>query len=156
MFRLSLRCNHSCDGFDIGEDIPPHPLSRTHFMPGSIFLDPNGRECASNFVDPTKTRSREHYPYSYDPFYIWNNRGAEEAHGVYSDRLLEQNYDLYTRLMRKFGKRISEFSRLDASRFLSEYFGRPLKVVALAEGCNQSNGFPYWIFWYIDSGEQAV
>ncbi len=36
------------------------------------------------------------------------------------------------------------------SAFMTDYLGKKVKVTALAEGCNVSNGYPYWIIWFRD------
>lgn len=35
----------------------------------------------------------------------------------------------------------------EIEKFLSQYLTNRIKLTAIMEGCNVSNGFPYWIFF---------
>ena len=47
--------------------------------------------------------------------------------------------------------RIDQWGADTCSKVLSAYWGKPITALALAEGCNPSSGYPYWIFWYKDA-----
>lgn len=99
-------------------------------------------------------RTKESDPYSYSEHFL---KRAEEhsclktAQLVYSDRLHQWNSDAFNAAIAKAPRRSMTYWSLDdASAFLTEYYGKPTRCVALAEGCNASNGYPYWIFWQRD------
>jgi len=100
-------------------------------------------------------RTREAYPYSYDPYVIWKGEYNKNTDGAtYSDRLWQQNPEKF----KKYCKQVWEdegqiFSYRDSKgieKFLSLYFEREVKLTAIMEGYNVSNGYPYWVFFYRD------
>lgn len=97
-----------------------------------------------------EARSPEEFPYSYSPYFIrGSSKEAAGASSFYSDRL--QLW--YTDEQRAAARKASGFShwKRDSSRTASAYLtalmSKPVRVVAIAEGCNVSNGYPYWIVW---------
>ena len=103
-----------------------------------------------DWVDPDKTRTKYAHPYSYSDHFLWRHGDLSHQKGidvVYSDRLYQWDYKKYEKTRIK-NKRFSQYTREDAAKFLTRYFGKRTTVVALAEGCNVSNGYPYWIFWF--------
>ena len=76
---------------------------------------------------------------------------------VYSDRLYEWDYNKYNRCCREvFGNEGQYFHnrrREDIEKFLSLYFERGITLTAIIQGCNQGNGYPYWVFFYKDVSE---
>ena len=117
------------------------------------------------WVNPSRTREKFSYPYSYDEFFIFGSRETiKKTDGAdYSDRLWEwwvekKTSESYDALWKKhIGRRYDQASADQLGAFLTEYnqtlfpkenAGKTFKVVALAEGCNPSNGYPYWIVWY--------
>lgn len=104
----------------------------------------------SKWVDPRRTRERHSHPYCYDEFFLWGDRASKEGcSGDYSDRLQQWDYEKHKALFSLLGKRgWREANRQQASAFLTAYHGRPIEAVALAEGCNQGNGYPYWVVWW--------
>lgn len=108
----------------------------------------------AGWVEPDRpdNRTREESPYGYSAFYIWRARDLSGAEAVYDDRMRQWDAEKYRDACRKVpGKKFSQFTRTDCERFLSAYYGRPIKALALAEGRNVSNGYPYWIFWLLDA-----
>lgn len=106
------------------------------------------------------TKTRHIHPYSYDP-YVQERCGpnSEATTTIYSDRLLQWNYKNTRRLLHKHfyngemgsdGDYYNGRSAYKISKFLSEWFRKKVKVVLVMEGCNVSNGYPYWIFWIRD------
>lgn len=103
------------------------------------------------WVDPSRTNSKITHPYSYSEFYIFGGPAANRASdgADYSDRLWQWDYDRAQRLWKEHCDcRWAQAGADKLSAFMSAYHGRPLVVTALAEGCNVSNGYPYWIVWY--------
>jgi hypothetical protein len=92
------------------------------------------------------------HPYSYDPFTIWKN-GVKPFDAVYSDRLLGWDHKKHNELCKKhFSNQGQDWSRRDPSRierFLRDYFDSPTLILCeVIQGCNVSNGYPYWAFRY--------
>ena len=101
------------------------------------------------WVDPRHTRGKHSHPYSYDAFYHWRDRHINRAHAVYHDRMQQQDWDKYEEARELVkGKWFNECTREELSAFLSAYFDKEVKAVALVQGCNQSSGYPYWVFYY--------
>lgn len=104
-----------------------------------------------DWVDPRKRTTKSESPYGYSDFYIWRDN-LDGSGADYSDRLAQHDYDKWKEACDAVpGKRISQFTRADASKFLTVYFGRDIKATGLIEGCNVSNGYPYWVFYYKDA-----
>jgi hypothetical protein len=102
--------------------------------------------------NPVK-RSRESHPYNYDEYVIWQKDYKKaSANVVYSDRLLQWDYDKFNECcMKVWGNEGQYFSNResdDIEKFLSLYFGKNINLTAITQGCNVSNGYPYWVFFY--------
>ena len=98
------------------------------------------------------SRTPEDYSYSYDA-YVISKKAEEYQHVVYSDRLLQWDYDKHNELCKKhFGNEGQYwsgrgFDKIEA--FLQDYYDLPkLELVGIMEGCNVSSGFPYWVFMF--------
>lgn len=99
-------------------------------------------------------RTPDEYRYSYDP-YVIEKRKDDFQHCIYSDRLLQWDFAKHDRLCEKhFGNKGQlwnnrSFDKIEA--FLRDWHENPnLRLVGVMEGCNVSNGFPYWVFMYDD------
>lgn len=106
------------------------------------------RDWDGNPVD----RTPNEYRYSYDP-YVQYKKKDEYQHVVYSDRLLQWDYDKHNRLCEKHfgnsGQYWNDRSIKDIESFLRDWYDKPeLELVGKMEGCNVSNGYPYWIFMF--------
>lgn len=120
---------------------------------------PTGRTSRYRFVDPNReNRTKEDWPYSYSDHYLWGEC-TEDSSAVYSDRLAQWDSDkakaardAVADLKCIYG----HWGKDGTSKYLSAYFGKPVEAVAVAEGCNVSSGYPYWIFWYRDQPTDAV
>lgn len=92
------------------------------------------------------------YPYSYDRFAVWKGEWSQTDSAVYSDRLHQWDTKKYRecsiQVWPNGGGTFSQRSPLSIEKFLSLYFEKPIKLTGIEEGCNVSNGFPYWIFYY--------
>lgn len=103
--------------------------------------------------NPVK-RNREQYPYSYDAYVVWkNNYNKGKGYGVvYSDRLFQWNSERYNKCCKSIwgneGQHFHNRNPEDIESFLSLYYDSKVKLVVVMEGCNVSNGYPYWIFFY--------
>lgn len=103
------------------------------------------------FVNPQGERkTKAESPYGYSEFYIWRDADLTHSTGDYSDRLEQWSAEKWKAAWDAMpkNKRITEMTKRDCSKFLSVYHGRPIKAMGLIEGCNVSNGYPYWVFLY--------
>jgi hypothetical protein len=108
------------------------------------FVDINGK--------PVK-RNKYAHPYSYDEFVMWaNGYNKEKDHAVYSDRLFQWDSKKYNKCCKEVwnneGQYFNNREPKDIERFLSLYFGQETKLTLILEGCNISNGYPYWVFFF--------
>lgn len=111
---------------------------------------------------PVKKTPRSH-PYSYDDFVLYKSDDFDQMDCmVYHDRMLSWDREAFSRAVREVwpdmpqshifsGKQPEEINR-----FLDLYFGRKTKLTAVLQGCNQSSGYPHWIFAYkeVEQGEK--
>lgn len=98
-------------------------------------------------------KTKEEYPYSYDPYVVFDKReDGSKFSVVYSDRLIQWNHKKYDISCREvWNNERQYFSNRqpnDIEKFLCLYFGYKVKLVLIMEGCNVSNGYPYWVFGY--------
>lgn len=98
-------------------------------------------------------RTKEKYPYSYDPFSVWvKEYNKNKSKTVYSDRLLQWDYDKYNKCSLEVWDSVAQifYNRepKDIEKFLNLYLNIEIKLTAIEEGCNVSNGYPYWVFHY--------
>lgn len=107
--------------------------------------------CIDEFDYPVK-RTKYQFPYSYDAFITYRNGKNEEATStIYSDRLLQWDYTRYNELsLKHFGDTAQIWFNREPEKieaFLKDWTGDiNLKLIFIMEGCNVSNGFPYWRF----------
>ncbi|MBQ7825816.1 MAG: hypothetical protein IJ337_05640, partial [Clostridia bacterium] len=70
----------------------------------------------------------------------------------YSDRMLGYDREKYNAACQQvFSNKSQSFDNRtpeDIERFLCLYLGKPVKLMAILQGCNASNGFPYWAFLF--------
>jgi hypothetical protein len=90
-----------------------------------------------------------------DPYVVWKSPDfvPETNEAVYSDRLLQYDWDKYNRIHRQhFGNESQGWRGIDPAKieaFLKDYFAEQnLRLVCVMEGCNVGNGYPYWVFFY--------
>lgn len=104
-------------------------------------------------------RTKSDHPYAYDSFVQERCGDNSEINGsCYSDRLLQDNYDLTRKLIKKHfadtgidvgGDYWSNRSADSIQGFLRERLGKPnLRVIVVLECCNQATGYPLWFFGY--------
>jgi len=127
-------------------------------MKRTIFGDCDCNELGFSFCNPVDEfdrpveRTKQEHPYSYDGFVTYRNGKNEEINNdVYSDRLLQWNYNKSRVLMQKYfgesGDYWSGRNPKKIQKFLSEYFDKPnLKLILIMEYCNVSSGYPVWRF----------
>ena len=122
-----------------------------------MLYDPWGNEIKNKFVDlngnPIK-RTPLSWTYSYDEFVIWKDENfkKEECSAVYSDRLLQWSHEKFDKccqeIFKNKGQYFSERDPKDIEKFLSLYFEKEIKLMAITQGCNTCTGYPYWVFFY--------
>lgn len=108
----------------------------------------------THFVDfhgKPVNKTIDQYPYSYDMFMLYKAPDAvlTTSH-IYSDHLHFQ-YPNYQEIMQQtLGSTSDDFRQFTSERlegFLRALLGKPaLKLLAVMEGCNISNGYPLWRF----------
>jgi len=121
---------------------------------GSPYVDERG--------EPVK-RTRHTHPYSYDGYVQWRGGENEECNGtVYSDRLLQWDYDKHNDLCKRiFGDTGQHWnpSNRDPKKieqFLQEWMEDPgLKLILIMEYCNASSGYPVWRLDYKSSPSKS-
>lgn len=115
---------------------------------------PTGWTDRYRFVHPEmECRTKEDWPYSYSEHYLWGER-EEGCDAVYSDRLQQwepEKYKEAAKIVAGSKSRYGGWGKALTSKYLSAYFGKPVEAVAVAEGCNVSSGYPYWVFWFKDT-----
>ena len=92
-------------------------------------------------------------PYSYPEFYRYQNNSVTPNATDYSDRLWEWDHEKYDRCMKEAAgdtaQIVSHHSAEKLERFLQLYHEcDELKLSAIVEGCNVSNGYPYFVYKY--------
>ncbi len=112
----------------------------------TLYLDLNGK--------PVKRTPWTH-PYSYDEFVLYKSEDFDPMDSmVYHDRMLQWDRDTFGKAVSKVwpeapgSQMFSGKSPVDINKFLNLYFGKEVKLTAVLQGCNLSNGFPYWVFAY--------
>lgn len=124
-----------------------------------INVDMYGNCIWSNYMyvdldgNPVK-KTKDEYPYSYDPYVVWKGDYDKEkiSNVVYSDRLWEWDSKKYNECCQEVWNNHGQYfynrEPEDIERFLSKYFRRNIKLTVILEGCNVSNGYPVWVFYY--------
>lgn len=113
---------------------------------GSFFMS-----CIDMDGNPVKRTPATH-PYSFDMHVTYMDGEKEDITGnAYSDRMLQQDYDLTRKLSEKhFGESGDYYDRRDPKKiesFLREWMNLPtLKLIAIQKCCNVSSGYPIWWF----------
>jgi hypothetical protein len=96
-------------------------------------------------------RTKSTHPYNYDPImqFLADEVDSANASTVYTDRLMQFDYQKTNRLMQKhFGNTGHDWNdrapeKIEA--FLRDWNEAPdLKLIAVIEYCNQASGFPVW------------
>ena len=102
-----------------------------------------------NSVEKTKDK----YPYSYDGFVTYRNGENKEVNStVYTDRLLQWDYEKTRKLIKKhFPNNLGDYWNTrepkQIEKFLQDWLGdKKLKLILVMEYCNVHNGYPVWRF----------
>lgn len=127
-------------------------------MARESFFESYGDMSKHMYVDlegnPVK-RNKQDDPYGYDPYVVWeDNYQKGRANVVYSDRLFQWDAEKYNKFSKEIwdnhGQYFTNREPEEIEKFLSLYLERDIKLTAIMEGCNVSNGYPYWIFYFED------
>jgi hypothetical protein len=101
-------------------------------------------------------RTKQQYPYSYDPFTTWGSRDPRCNGSVYTDRMDQWDHDKFISLGKKILGEVPNWfgtwcNGAKVEEFLREYMGKPnLKLTRVIEYCNMSTGYPTWRLDYYD------
>ena len=91
-------------------------------------------------------------PYGYSEFYHWREKDhKKDAQAVYDDRLAQWDRQAFARAHSVVPKRFDAMNQKDATKWMATYYEGKytnVKVTALIEGCNVSNGYPYFVLWF--------
>lgn len=106
-----------------------------------------------DWVDPyVGHRTKAAYSYSYDEFFHWKTDKLKSSNGAwYSDRMYQADREAWDKAHEAVEGRFEQMTKEEINKWLSIYMDCPCEVTALAEGCNQATGYPYYIIWYICS-----
>lgn len=111
-----------------------------------IFLNLEGDIVERNPID---------FPYSFDRYLIWKSKKyrRNKSYNIsYSDRLKNNDTKRFTEAKMQIFENSSYTFPEDPEKiekFLSIYFKRKIELIAVEVECNRSNGYPYWIFYYL-------
>lgn len=98
-------------------------------------------------------RAPEEFPYSYSPHYLFRkgrkgSMGIKGTTSVYTDRMREQDPAKARRALEGFHFGRPPANIQESCQKAAEIFwGLGVECVGYAIGCNQSNGYPYGIFF---------
>jgi hypothetical protein len=107
------------------------------------------------------TRTKEKYPYSYEPYFIWKKDNFKNGNNqtVYSDRLFQWDSKKFNECSEKVWKNSGQYfdnrNPSDIEKFLSLYYGEDIELTGIMQCCNLSNGYPIWIFLFNDKEKQS-
>ena len=100
-------------------------------------MDGSGWPCRFVGLDGRPVaRSPHEYHYSYDEFVLFRSRSFRPESPE--------------------SQSFSRMSSKDAEKFLSLYVGRPVELTAVLQGCNASDGNPYWVFFYKEKNATPI
>lgn len=120
----------------------------------------NGRQIRYKYIgldgNPIK-RTPQTDPYGYDEFVLFKSENYDEMDNwIYSDRMLQWDRKAFESAVHKVWPTRSGSQMFydkkpeDLNKFLNLYFDKDVMLTAVVQGCNISNGYPYWIFAYRD------
>lgn len=121
-----------------------------------VYHNPNGMFYwkSSPYIDwegnPVE-RTKHTHPYSYDA-YVQHKVKDKYQQAVYDDRMQQWDAKKYEEAMKnnfKSGEWWHNRTPEKVEGFLRDYYDKPdLKLVGIMEGCNESSGYPYWVFMF--------
>jgi hypothetical protein len=93
------------------------------------------------------------HPYNYDPIIVYFGSARKGDSAVYSDRLWQGDYNKCEASINSIRstdpqQRFRNDDPKQVEQFVSLYYNKQVEVTAIVEGCNASNGYPYWIFYF--------
>ncbi len=115
-------------------------------------LFPDVPEQYREFLPQNITKSKISHPYTYSPFLIFFDEKVkkEATDTIYSDRLLQWDYEKHNRLCKKhFGNDGQMWHERDSKKiaaFLSDWTNKDIVLIANIQYVNMSSGFPVWRF----------
>jgi hypothetical protein len=111
-----------------------------------------------DFFPHDEMKDKCSYPYTYDPFMIWynddiktlqdNNGQLRNVSTIYTDRLLQWDWNKHNRLCRKhFGNEGQLWDNRDPKKieaFLSDWTEKKVTLIANIQYVNMASGYPVW------------
>jgi hypothetical protein len=117
--------------------------------PHGLWFEPNGYK--------GERRDKHEYPYAYSEFFLIGNHESVKGCGAdYSDRYSGWDAAKFDAAWEGSGKG-KGWTRMgfeDCKKFVKAYYGETFEFCGLVEGCNASNGYPYWIIFYNDTSKE--
>ena len=87
---------------------------------------------------------------------LYKKPGKRKLKSAFSDRLYQQNPELYDKLRQKYFDDTSQWWDGDdpekIEMFLSDFLGRNIDFIKKKKLENASSGFPYWQFYFCEKG----
>ncbi len=119
----------------------------------AYYMDANGRRISPQPVNRNGVPVTE-----YDEHIVWasDDFDPNTNSAVYSDRMWELNGEKYYAAVRTIwpetpGRQLFHgITEQEASLLLNLYFGHAVKLTAILTGKNAHNGYPYWVFGYVN------
>jgi hypothetical protein len=116
--------------------------------PINLYGDMHGKEY--DWVFPEReNRTPEQCPYGFDPYFLWKDRGFEEATAAHSDRMRDADKDKFSEAFVGL-KNLKKVTRKQAQSVVETFFGENFKCVGYAVDCNEASGNPIGVFYYLE------
>lgn len=146
----------------------------TDYQPGwlarSLYLGDEPQEGNLLWVNPFQANyTKDKHPYGFSEYFVWIVGGVKPmqslsdinavtdpgVQAMYSDRMQQSKPDAWKRALQSIREDCrmltQHLSPHEATKFLTAYVGKPVEACALVEGCNISNGYSYFIFYWKDA-----
>lgn len=100
-----------------------------------------------DWVDPSDTRTREEYPYSFSDHYIWREEAKMKGSStVHVDRMFQQDYEKAKLAFGNLGQR-GNYTKAQCKDIIRKYFGEDMECVGFSLSCNISTGYEIGTFY---------
>lgn len=112
----------------------------------------NGNTLYRNIKGQPVKRDKHNFPYTYEPYVLWEKDYKKTDSAVYSDRLFQWDCYKAEKISKEIGVNLNSYTNKEPEKteqWLRKYFdNESLILTGIEEGCNVSNGFAYWIYYY--------
>lgn len=105
-----------------------------------------------NIKGESVERDRHNFPYTYEPYVLWEKDYKKTDSAVYSDRLFQWDSKKAEEISKDIGLNLNSYSDKEpekVEKWLRKYWNdENLVLTGIEEGCNVFNGYAYWIYYY--------